>query len=648
MHRAQPSLTQLALAAVAHQVGAEATASAEAAFLAEQAKAAPLASLADDFKEALRKPVREDQPLCALAEHAGFSPLEVLSIALAAAVEQDLMAGRAVAFAQAPIGGSRPTLGLLAGALGRLEEHPTGPGQLASARAAQAGVLTLLHDDAPLAERPVAVPLALCLALQGHEASWPGGMIAGAEDHRPLLTDSVRAACRKHAEALGRPDAPVLVVRSAHSEEARAVAAEIASALKLRPFFAENVATAGLGAWLWLRRLLPVFLFDPAPGETKVVPGIPLHAGPVLALAGADGALEAPGREVVNWVLPVPPVAERAKLWQTALGQEAAALELAASHRQSAARIVQLGRLARHQARLESKSAPTAAFVRTVSRSGEGSGLASLAQPLPEIVPDSALVLPAETRAELGTLVARCRHRDGLVDGLGPSAGARYTPGVRALFIGPSGTGKTLAACWLATTLGLPLFRVDLASVTSKYIGETEKNLGRLLARAERTEAILLFDEADSLFGKRTDVRDSNDRFANAQTNYLLQRIETFDGIALLTSNSRARFDAAFSRRLDLIIEFPLPGPTERRDLWQAHLGDGHTLTLQEMNLLAGQCDFAGGQIRNVVLAAAVEARESRGPLDLPKILRALAAEYKKAGRSLPPALAAARREPSA
>src|SRR5207302_11471594 len=145
---------------------------------------------------------------------------------------------------------------------------------------------------------------------------------------------------------------------------------------------------------------------------------------------------------------------------------------------------------------------------------------------------------------------------------------ARYRPGVRALFLGPSGTGKTLAAGWLATQLGLPLFRVDLASITSKYIGETEKNLSQLLARAEHAEVVLLFDEADSLFGKRTDVKDSNDRFANAQTNYLLQRIETFDGIALLTSNSRSRFDAAFSRRLDLIIEFPMPGPEERRAAW--------------------------------------------------------------------------------
>jgi SpoVK/Ycf46/Vps4 family AAA+-type ATPase len=214
---------------------------------------------------------------------------------------------------------------------------------------------------------------------------------------------------------------------------------------------------------------------------------------------------------------------------------------------------------------------------------------------------------------------------------------------VRALFVGPSGTGKTLAACWLATKLGLPLYRVDLANINSKYIGETEKNLARLLARAERTEAVLLFDEADSLFGKRTEIRESNDRFANTQTNYLLQRIETFDSIAILTSNSRGRFDTAFSRRLDMIVEFPAPAPAERRALWQAHLGEGHSLTMQELNLVAGQCDFAGGQIRNVVLAAAVAARGHGQIIDFPKLLHALQAEYRKAGRPLPPAFGASR-----
>ena len=163
-----------------------------------------------------------------------------------------------------------------------------------------------------------------------------------------------------------------------------------------------------------------------------------------------------------------------------------------------------------------------------------------LAELMPETIPDEALVLPAAIRRELESLIARCLARDALADALGPASRARYRPGVRALFVGPSGTGKTLAVGWMATRLGLPLYRVDLASVTSKYIGETEKNLAQLFARAEHSEVVLLFDEADSLFGKRTDVKDSNDRFANAQTNYLLSRIESYEGIAILTSNSRA------------------------------------------------------------------------------------------------------------
>src|SRR5262249_48358482 len=239
----------------------------------------------------------------------------------------------------------------------------------------------------------------------------------------------------------------------------------------------------------------------------------------------------------------------------------------------------------------------------------EGGGLDALAQPIPDLIPDEAFVTTRALREEMEHLLLRCRVRDGLATGLGASAVARYRPGVRALFIGPSGTGKTLAAGWLATRLGVPLYRVDLAAVTSKYIGETEKNLAQLLARAERAEVVLLFDEADSLFGKRTDVRDANDRFANTQTNYLLQRIESFDGIAILTSNSRSRFDEAFTRRLDMIVDFPFPSPEERRSLWQSHLGTNHLLDQKSLNQLAVVADLSGGHIRNVVLTAAVLAR---------------------------------------
>ena len=210
---------------------------------------------------------------------------------------------------------------------------------------------------------------------------------------------------------------------------------------------------------------------------------------------------------------------------------------------------------------------------------------------------------------------------------------------MRALFTGPSGTGKTLAAGWLATRLGLPLYRIDLASVTSKYIGETEKNLAELLNRAERAGVILLFDEADSMFGKRTDIKDSHDRYANAQTNYLLQRIETFDGIALLTSNSRQRFDSAFARRLDVIVDFPLPGTDERRALWLAHLGDRHSLSAQAITRLAVSVDFAGGHIRNAVLTASVLAQSENRPITMQDLKRGIAVEFAKVGRQMPTGL---------
>ena len=157
-----------------------------------------------------------------------------------------------------------------------------------------------------------------------------------------------------------------------------------------------------------------------------------------------------------------------------------------------------------------------------------------------------------------------------------------------------------------------------------------------MLARAEHAEVVLLFDEADSLFAKRTEVREANDRFANAQTNYLLQRIETFDGITILTSNSRARFDNAFARRLDLIVEFPIPGPEQRRALWQSHLGTKHSLTQRELNQVAALADLCGGNIRNAVLAAAVHALTESRNINYADIVEALAAEYRKLGRQMP------------
>ncbi len=586
---------------------------------------------------AMRDPAPRDAWLCSLAVELELSLFELCAVALAADVEEDPMAGRALAWVQAPVGGSRPTLGLLATALAAL--LPSGQSAAAvllNGPAVRTGLLVVLHENAPLPERAVAVPVPLCLALAGLDGQWPGTS-AGLEDSAEVtLPPCLFEGAQNHAQGLLATASATLVARTGSPAEGRAVARAIARALRRRPLFVQTDMTAGLGPLLVLRQWLPVFCFELAPDERRMLPRLAGYRGPVLVVCGPDGSVDGATGPALTWTLPVPPRQERLLLWQAALNDDALSERLARDHRHGTGRIAHLSRLARHHAALDHRSRIERADIIAASWSGEGSGLESLAEPLRAEVPDEALVTTPELMAELRLLLLRCRSRDELAQGLGASARARYRPGVRALFAGASGTGKTLAVGWLATKLGLPLYRVDLAAVTSKYIGETEKNLAQLLARAEQAEVVLLFDEADSMFGKRTDIKDSNDRFANAQTNYLLQRIENFDGITILTSNSKARFDSAFARRLDFVVEFPLPGPEERRALWRSHLGLHHGLAPLELNQLAALVDVSGGHIRNAVFAAAVLAHEQSRAIAYADVLTGVAAELRKLGRQVP------------
>ena len=323
-----------------------------------------------------------------------------------------------------------------------------------------------------------------------------------------------------------------------------------------------------------------------------------------------------------TWRLSAPLAAERLVLWRQTLGDGPAAVA-AARLRSGCARIATLAAAVRLQARLAGRDQPTVADMSSALTDGDP-GLGTLAVPVRDRVEDTAVVFTVAVRRELELLDLRCRQREQLDHGLGPSFAARGPQGVRALLVGAPGTGKTLAASWLATRLGQPLYRVDLAAVASKYIGETEQNLGRLLDSAEAADVMLLFDEADALFANRTEVRDASDRHANGVVNYLLARLESHAGIVLLTANSRARFDAAFARRLDAVIEIPLPGPEERRALWRTHLGNAHALTPAEFNRLAATADLAGGHIRNVVLTAALIARAAGHPVHWADIIAAL------------------------
>lgn len=638
-------LRTFTLAAIAAQLPTTSEDAPELQFLREHLQAiAPRSADSDDWVEAMRQylrhPLPVDLPLLSLVKPLQLTALELLAIALTLAVEEDGMVGRALARLQAPMGGSRPTLSLITAAFASVVREGTHPlHQLLTGAAVQSGLLTLSNSGAPLPERVVSLPLPLYLALNGEDGDYPGTTL-GLRDQQVPLPASVLTQAHQQATSLRSTPRQCLVIRTGAMAEGKSVAAAIAQELQCRPLFIETDDLTGLTPFLLLRQLFPVFCVDLSPGERKRLPTIPFYAGAVLVLCGPDGTIDAPGT-ALNWSLPVPSRDEREQLWQQALGNREAAIELARNHRHGSGRIADLGKLSHYYSRLRDRPQPDLADVVAASRSSEAGGLDALAQPLREPIPDGALVMPPALERELHTLLLRCRARDRLVEGLGISAAARYYPGVRALFVGPSGTGKTLAAGWLATQLGIPLFRVDLSAITSKYIGETEKNLAQLLARAEQAEVILLFDEADSTFGKRTDVKDSNDRFANAQTNYLLQRIESFDGITILTSNSRNRFDAAFSRRLDVIIDFPLPGLDERRSLWLSHLGGEHHLTAEHINQLAAAAELGGGHIRNVVLAAAVLAQSDNRAIAYGDVLHGLASEYRKLGRQLPTELKA-------
>jgi len=228
------------------------------------------------------------------------------------------------------------------------------------------------------------------------------------------------------------------------------------------------------------------------------------------------------------------------------------------------------------------------------------------------------------------------RERERLRDGAGPAFRRSLNRGVRAMFTGPSGTGKTLAARALAAELGLDLYRVDLAAVVNKYIGETERNLNQVLSRAEELDVLLLLDEGDALMSKRTEVRNANDRYANLETNYLLQRLETYEGIVVVTTNAGQRIDSAFLRRLDVIVPFAPPNVSERWLIWMLHLPTDNRVSPACLEEVASRCALTGGQIRNAALHATLLALETGRPLGDAHLEEAVQREYRKAGAAFP------------
>jgi hypothetical protein len=400
-------------------------------------------------------------------------------------------------------------------------------------------------------------------------------------------------------------------------------------AVGLLPAQATDLETA---ARLWSREslLLPLVLYLDAQAEDGGPPdravGRFLANSSGLFLLGTREAWPElmPAASVVDVARPTP--AEQHAIWLRTLGLEAerTAGQLAGQFDFDAATIDRIARTAAgHGAgeQLPRLWDASAAICRP--------RMDALAQRIDGRATWDDLVLPESELELLHQIADQVRHRADVYNGGGFGERLSRGLGITALFAGPSGTGKTMAAEVLARDLRLSLYRIDLSAVVSKYIGETEKNLRRVFEAAEQGAAVLFFDEADALFGKRSEVKDSHDRYANIEVNYLLQRMESYRGVAVLATNMRSALDQAFLRRLRFVVTFPFPAAAERRVIWSKVFPSRTQTADLDLDRLAG-LTATGGMIHNIALNAAFLAARDATPVTMPLLLQAARAEFRK------------------
>jgi SpoVK/Ycf46/Vps4 family AAA+-type ATPase len=381
--------------------------------------------------------------------------------------------------------------------------------------------------------------------------------------------------------------------------------------------------------------------------------GLGEATGIVLLGTGPELLLSADKHRVITVDLPALNLEQQRECWEQALSKrdvevDSATLDsLVSRMRLSPEQISEAAALSCSQARwrtaqaaplLEKHRQPpvTGEELYAAARAQAGSELGSVALKLQPNYRWDDLVLPEATVTQLHEVCERIAHREQVLQHWGFDRKLSFGKGTTALFAGPSGTGKTMAAEVIANEVRLDLYKIDLAGVVSKYIGETEKNLDRIFAAAQGTNTILLFDEADALFGKRSEVRDSHDRYANLEISYLLQKMDAYEGTAILSSNLRHHMDESFIRRLAFTVLFPFPEETDRRQIW-SRIWPEATPLAGDINLdyLARRFKLSGGNIKNVALAAAFLAAGDGGRVKMGHLLRAVQREYQKMGREI-------------
>lgn len=340
-----------------------------------------------------------------------------------------------------------------------------------------------------------------------------------------------------------------------------------------------------------------------------------------------------------------PDFVQRLRLWRRSLCDAGIDIDddgcaaLADRFRLASAQIRDAVRTARDWMRLaEGHGAIDVSLLLAAARAQSNAGLGGLASKVETLAHWDDLVLPPATCQRLREFSAAIQHRHVVYTDWGFAQRVACSHGIKALFAGASGTGKTMAAGVIARELGLDLYKIDLAGVVSKYIGETEKNLDRIFEAAHRANAVLFFDEADAVFGKRSEVKDAHDRYANVEVAYLLQKLEEHDGIVILASNLKRNLDEAFARRLHYVVDFPKPDAGERERLWRGMFPQTAPLDDDvDFAFLARQFELAGGDIRNVALDAAFLAACTRQAIGMRHLVQALARQLAKQGKSPSP-----------
>lgn len=470
------------------------------------------------------------------------------------------------------------------------------------------------------------------------------------EEHQALL-EEILDGLRRNTD---QPTVIHLCGNDFHGQEGLAATLARSTGRELYVLSQDDMPPAGAETeqfmQLWTREseLLPAVLLLQLAATSSLPSARPISAAAMQLMEHFRGPLLIAGRDpfhlrraLARYDVNRPEPAGQKRLWQAALGPAAESLtehleDLAEQFQLSAETIFAIGKSLASELSLETPELEPEKLW-TACRSVACPHLEDLAERVDSrssAVSWDDLILPEAQKLTLRQLASQSRQRMKVYEGWGFAMRGRRGLGLSALFSGPSGTGKTMAAEVVARELKLDLYRIDLSCVVSKYIGETEKNLKRIFDAAETGGVVLLFDEADALFGKRAEVKDSHDRYANIEVSYLLQRMENFQGLAILTTNLKTSLDKAFQRRLRFVVDFPFPDATQREAIWN-RIFPTKTPTARLNTKRLAQLNMTGGNIRNIALNAAFLAAEGGQTVEMTHVLHAARLEAIKTERPL-------------